>query len=243
MHVQEDSPSQSSSVIVQQVWKKSVFRLVGFLLFMGAALFLPAYSLTWTEGWWFMGVFAACMVFNLVVLLKVNPELVQIRLGTERGAKPWDKMLAPAVVGLWVVGLVVTGLDYRFGWTPQTGSWPKVVGLALFVVANLTVLWAMSVNKFFAEFVRIQTERGHAPVAAGPYQYVRHPGYAGWILMAVAGPLALGSAWAAIPAACSTALLVVRTGLEDRTLRQELPGYEDYTRRVRYRLVPWLWIT
>jgi len=242
MRVQEDGPSQTSSAVVRELWKKSFLWLVGFLLFMGAALFLPAYSVTWSEGWWFMGVFAACLALNFLVLLKVNPELVQIRLGTEREAKLWDTVLARCLGGMWVITVIVAGLDHRFQWTPQTGSWPKVVGLALFVVANLIVLWAMSVNKFFAKFVRIQTERGHTPIARGPYRYVRHPGYAGWILMTIAGALALGSAWAAIPAGCSILLLVVRTALEDRTLRQELAGYEDYTQRVGYRLAPWLWM-
>jgi len=99
----------------------------------------------------------------------------------------------------------------------------------------------MGVNPFFEKTVRIQSERGHRVIDTGPYSFVRHPGYlgfAGWILST---PLLLGSWWALIPAILSTVCLVVRTALEDRTLRMELAGYEEYIHRVRYRLVPGIW--
>jgi protein-S-isoprenylcysteine O-methyltransferase Ste14 len=89
--------------------------------------------------------------------------------------------------------------------------------------------------------VRIQAERGHRVVTGGPYQYVRHPGYVGGILHHLAAPLVLGSPWALIPGALGAAALMARTALEDRTLREELPGYADYAQRVCYRLVPGVW--
>jgi protein-S-isoprenylcysteine O-methyltransferase Ste14 len=109
-----------------------------------------------------------------------------------------------------------------------------VLGYALF-------LWAMASNAFFAEGVRIQQERGHTVTTGGPYRYARHPGYVGAILSQAATPFLLGSAWAIIPAVASAALYVVRTYLEDQTLRQELPGYEAYAQRTRYRLLPGVW--
>jgi protein-S-isoprenylcysteine O-methyltransferase Ste14 len=109
-----------------------------------------------------------------------------------------------------------------------------VLGYALF-------LWAMASNAFFAEGVRIQQERGHTVAAGGPYRYVRHPGYVGAILSQAATPFLLGSAWALIPSVASAALYVVRTYLEDQALRQELPGYEAYAQRTRYRLLPGVW--
>jgi len=109
-----------------------------------------------------------------------------------------------------------------------------VLGYALF-------LWAMASNAFFAEGVRIQEERGHTVATGGPYRFVRHPGYVGSILATVATPCLLGSPWALIPAIVSGALYVVRTNLEDKTLRQELPGYEQYARQTRHRLLPGVW--
>jgi protein-S-isoprenylcysteine O-methyltransferase Ste14 len=109
------------------------------------------------------------------------------------------------------------------------------------VLGDLIFLWAMAENKFFTKMVRIQKERGHYVVTGGPYRYVRHPGYVGWYIMMIGLAVALGSLWGFIPAGILLALMLVRTALEDRTLRKELAGYEDYAQRVRYRLIPGVW--
>jgi protein-S-isoprenylcysteine O-methyltransferase Ste14 len=101
--------------------------------------------------------------------------------------------------------------------------------------------WAMVSNPFFSTMVRIQTDRGQTVATGGPYRWVRHPGYVGYILSAVSTALLLGSLWALVPAVLTGVLLVVRTALEDRTLLEELEGYEEYARQVRYRLVPGVW--
>jgi protein-S-isoprenylcysteine O-methyltransferase Ste14 len=93
-------------------------------------------------------------------------------------------------------------------------------------------------NRFFSGVVRIQTERGHTVCDTGPYRIVRHPGYAGNVLALPGVVLALSSLWTLIPAAAALIVAVTRTALEDRTLQEELPGYADYARRVRYRLLP-----
>jgi protein-S-isoprenylcysteine O-methyltransferase Ste14 len=93
-------------------------------------------------------------------------------------------------------------------------------------------------NRFFSSVVRIQTDRGHVVCDTGPYRFVRHPGYAGIIFPLFGIVLALGSIWTLIPAAVASIITVIRTVLEDRTLQEELPGYRDYARRVRYRLIP-----
>jgi protein-S-isoprenylcysteine O-methyltransferase Ste14 len=108
-------------------------------------------------------------------------------------------------------------------------------------MGSLLSTWAAGVNRFYSRFVRIQTERGHAVISDGPYRYLRHPGYLGQILFSLASALALGSLWALIPGSLFALLLVVRTGLEDRTLLEELEGYRDYRQRVRHRLIPYLW--
>jgi protein-S-isoprenylcysteine O-methyltransferase Ste14 len=96
-------------------------------------------------------------------------------------------------------------------------------------------------NRFFSTAVRIQLDRGHVVETGGPYRFVRHPGYVGAILGAFASAVVLGSLWALLPALVLAALFVVRTALEDRTLRRKLPGYEAYAGRVRYRLLPGMW--
>jgi len=99
----------------------------------------------------------------------------------------------------------------------------------------------MASNAFFSEGVRIQEERGHVVATGGPYRYVRHPGYVGAMLAQLATPFLLGSPWAFVPGVGSVALYAVRTHLEDRTLIEELPGYREYARRIRYRLLPGVW--
>ena len=101
--------------------------------------------------------------------------------------------------------------------------------------------WAEAVNKFFERTVRIQIDREQTVIDNGPYAIVRHPGYASGLLILVGIPLTLGSVWALIPASLSWLLLVLRTQWEDETLQAELPGYKEYTERVRYRLLPGVW--
>jgi protein-S-isoprenylcysteine O-methyltransferase Ste14 len=111
----------------------------------------------------------------------------------------------------------------------------------LLIIGIMGLTWAESVNKFFERTVRIQTDRGHKVIDAGPYAIFRHPGYVSGFLFVIGMSLALGSVWALIPAALSCAVFALRTVLENRTLRAELAGYAEYARRVRFRLIPGVW--
>jgi len=99
----------------------------------------------------------------------------------------------------------------------------------------------MITNVYFSTVVRIQSDRGHTVCRSGPYRFVRHPGYAGAILQSLGIPFLLGTFWALIPGLIAAALMVIRTALEDRLLQAELPGYLDFVRDVRYRLMPGVW--
>jgi protein-S-isoprenylcysteine O-methyltransferase Ste14 len=137
--------------------------------------------------------------------------------------------------------LVVAGLNERFGWLPAIPPSVQWFGVGLMIVGSIIGSWAMLENRFFSGVVRIQTERGHAVVKTGPYRFVRHPGYAGALVYYVGAPLGLGSFWALLPALFIVGVMIVRTALEDRTLQQELPGYTEYTKQTRYRLLPRVW--
>jgi protein-S-isoprenylcysteine O-methyltransferase Ste14 len=155
----------------------------------------------------------------------------------------WDPPLATGgFLFLFPALFVVAGLDARrYQWSPPIPGGVTVAAAAAFVFGQAFAFWAVRSNPFFAKFVRIQHERGHHVVRSGPYAYVRHPGYAGSLLAHLMLPLILGSLWALVPAVIGTALFVVRTWLEDRTLQAELPGYRDYAHDVRWRLVPGVW--
>ncbi|MBW2543363.1 MAG: isoprenylcysteine carboxylmethyltransferase family protein [Deltaproteobacteria bacterium] len=170
-----------------------------------------------------------------------HPGLLAERQDTEKhkDAKAWDKVLAPLMALSVSFPLpIVAGLDHRFGWSPAFPLWLILLGFILTSLGYAFATWALVENRFFSTVVRIQTDRGHAVCDSGPYRLVRHPGYTGNIPPLLGIVLALGSVWALIPAVMTLIITVVRTALEDRTLQEELPGYRDYARRVRYRLIP-----
>ena len=211
-----------------------------FLLIQAACLFGPAGSFHWPMAWAFLAVFLAIVVAAFFVL---DPGLIRDRAAWNRGVKRWDPPLAAvAYLLLCPAALVVAALDVkRFGSSPAIPLPIQTSALVVFVLGYCFALWAMRVNRFFVKFVRIQHERDHHVIKGGPYAYVRHPGYAGAILAHAALPVALGSLWALVPACFGSALFVVRTHLEDATLQAELPGYGDYVKEVRWRLLPGGW--
>jgi protein-S-isoprenylcysteine O-methyltransferase Ste14 len=180
---------------------------------------------------------------SIAVQHRFNPELLVQRLKRKReGSKLWDEILM-RVTNLTVVILipVIAGLDVgRFLWS-SLDVYFAVVGLALFIVNTVLINWAMLVNPYFEQTVRIQKDRGHQVITGGPYKIVRHPGYLAAILYTLSIPLIIGSLYTFIPVGIYVLLIVVRTLLEDRTLHRELNGYSEYARRVKYRLLPWLW--
>lgn len=116
-----------------------------------------------------------------------------------------------------------------------------IVAVPLFLLGCVPIPWSMAVNPYHERTVRVQEDRGHEVVKSGPYAMVRHPMYAGVIVQSLAAPLILGSFWSYIPIAMTILTIVIRTSLEDRMLRKELPGYQDYTKTTQFRLVPGLW--
>jgi protein-S-isoprenylcysteine O-methyltransferase Ste14 len=219
---------------------QSALGLVGY----GVVIFLAAGSLRWVWGWVLLAVTAATLAGHVLVLVPINPELLAERGEGFRpaGTKRWDRWLTTVSATLGTLGAwVVAGLEVRFGWTGGMVLALHLAGLVFSILGYAIFLWAMAANAFFAEGVRIQEERGHTVATGGPYRLVRHPGYVGAILSMGVGPFLLGSWWAVIPAALAVAGYLVRTALEDRTLQEELPGYREYTRRTRHRLLPGIW--
>lgn len=178
---------------------------------------------------------------STTALLWRNAELLAERSNIKPG-KSWDKVIVGFAVLLGPMATWITaGLDYRFHWSESMPPVAFIAGVAVAVLAVALIAWAMRSNKFFSSVVRIQKDRGHVVVSGGPYRFVRHPGYAGMAAFTLATPLILNSRWACAPAVATAAIFVLRTALEDRTLHNELDGYADYARSVRYKLVPAIW--
>ena len=216
-------------------------RLILVYLLIPATLMLSAWDFGWWQAWFYGLLVFAAGIGGRLWSEQRNPGLMAERVNFEKAldVKPWDKVLAPLMalsVGFPLV--IVAGLDHRFGWSPAFPLWVNLLGLIMIAIGYALAVWALVENRFFSSVVRIQTERGHVVCDSGPYQFIRHPGYAGNILPLLGIVLALSSVWTLIPAAVALTIAVIRTSLEDQTLQEELPGYKDYARRVRYRLFP-----
>jgi protein-S-isoprenylcysteine O-methyltransferase Ste14 len=209
-------------------------------LVIGVLLFVVAGTLDWWQGWLLLFVSLAVTLVFVPYLWHVNPDLLVAR-SRFRFVKRWDKILVCFMIPSLVAVVVVAALDSgRFHWLPVPW-WVCAVGYVLFLLAFGLGIWVGAVNKFAEGPVRIQTERGHKVIDTGPYASVRHPGYVAAMPLFAGIALCLGSVWALIPVGLFSLLLILRTQWEDQTLQAELPGYQEYTQRVRYRLVPGVW--
>jgi protein-S-isoprenylcysteine O-methyltransferase Ste14 len=215
---------------------------LSFMTLWCVAIFAGAGQVTWTRGWLCLALYVLMMSITGAVVGKYNPELVKERSKMIRkDTKPFDKVILSLFLPLTMVQPVIAGLDaVRFGWSSMP-SWVLYPGIVVFMLSVALICWVMVKNPHAEASVRIQSDRNHTVITAGPYRLVRHPMYSGAILMYASTALILGSLWALILAAIIAFLLLWRTALEDKTLRRELPGYEEYTTITRYRLIPGIW--
>jgi protein-S-isoprenylcysteine O-methyltransferase Ste14 len=233
-----------SREVAQTASPRQWIRLVVVYLLIPLTLLICGGDLGWWQAWLYSLLIVAAGIGGRLWAEQRQPGLLAERQNIEnlQNAKAWDKVLAPLMavsVGYPVV--FIAGLDHRYDWSSEFPVWLIVIGFILISLGYAFATWALAENRFFSSVVRIQTDRGHVVCDSGPYRFVRHPGYAGNILALFGIVLALNSVWTLIPAAIASIIAVIRTALEDQTLQEELPGYQDYARRVQYRLVPWIY--
>lgn len=227
---------------IERIARKALIRTVFSLLFIAACLFIPAGTLAWPMAWAYLVVSAVYIVATVLLLWRYDPGLLWERIHRHKDAKGWDMVLVILIaVALPLTTLVIAGLDRRFGWSTPIPIALQIAALVAMLPAFAVLMWSMLSNSFFSAVIRIQHERGHRVVDAGPYAIVRHPGYAVAIWAYLMMPVALGTLWGFVPIGVAIVLLIVRTSLEDQTLADELEGYRDYAARVRYRLARGVW--
>lgn len=229
---QDDPEALGKSVL------KRLVQLAFMLVMLAASVFLSSGRLDWAMAWAYLGLYVGMIIATGLV---IERDLIAERSRIGHDTKDWDRVLGSLSIFLVTPGaLIVAGFDERFDWS-QVALGVQLVAAGFVVLGSALTVWSMGSNKYFSATVRIQKEREHAVASAGPYGLVRHPGYLAWCISAPAIPLMLGSLWGLLPALMGLCALVIRTSLEDRVLHEELPGYQDYARRVRYRLLPGVW--
>ena len=224
--------------------RKAILGILFLILYFGvsaAIYFVSAGRTNLPLAWAYFGINLGTGVIFSIVLEIVNPGLIAERF--KPGAGEQDRVFKIGSSILTVLMLVVAGLDVgRYHWTGPVAPWLQIAALVFVVLGYLFMAWATLTNRFFSSAVRLQTDRGQVVVDSGPYRLVRHPGYAGAIPYLAFGGLALGS-WLAtlIAGVPMIVILLRRTLLEDKMLREGLAGYKEYAARVKYRLAPGIW--
>jgi protein-S-isoprenylcysteine O-methyltransferase Ste14 len=221
--------------------KALMWVVVSFLL-MTLPLFLSAGTIAWPAGWIFLILLHGWLLVGIWLLLKYNPGLLEERINlSQSNQKAWDKVFILLLYSFLFAWLVLMPLDaVRFHWS-QMPLLLQVVGAVALVGSFFFISLTFRENSFLSPTVRIQEERGQTVISTGPYHYVRHPMYAGGLLLFLGTPLLLGSWYGLLLALIFIPAGAVRAVLEERVLRKELPGYDAYMAQVKYRLIPYVW--
>lgn len=232
-----DAPADHMPGIIRWIITSFVF-----LILVGLSLFLSAGTISWLGAWVYLIMVAVIFILDAIVLIPISPDLLGERSRPQAGAKKWDQLLSRLMATIGpLITWIISGLDYRFSWSPGFPALLMVLAAVFVFLGGLLALWAMASNRFFIGMVRIQEERGHHVIQSGPYRYVRHPGYLGSLFYILFTPLVLASLWGLIPALLICGVIFLRTGLEDQVLKDELPGYQDYSLKVTTKLIPGIW--
>jgi len=207
------------------------------LLLVGLLVFLPAGTLCYTYGWLLMGLlFIPMLIAGLVMFFKA-PDFLRKRLDAKEKQGTQKGVVAASGL-MFVAGFVVAGLDYRFGWS-RMPEWVTVVASTLFLIDYAMYAEVMRENAFLSRTIKV--EENQTVVDTGLYGIVRHPMYAVTIDLFMMMPLILGSWYALIPMAVYPVVITIRLKAEEDLLTKELSGYADYKKKVKYRLIPFIW--
>jgi len=209
-------------------------------LFFIVLIFGPAGTFAYWQGWLFLAVFAASTVGFTVYLAIYDRPLLERRLkaGPQYEREWSQKIIVTLILFAFFSLIVLSVLDYRFAWSRVT-PWVSILGDVVILLSFLFIFWVVRVNSFAASNIRV--EKDQTVIDTGPYAHVRHPMYAGAIWLFVGMPLALGSWWSLVLIVPFMPVLLWRLLDEEKILQRDLPGYTGYMRRVRFRLVPFVW--
>ena len=223
---------------------KVIAGVVFNVAFYALLLFAPAGTLHWWRAWVFLAVTVSVIALAIFSILPDNSGLFSERARgvIQKGQPMWDRVLVILLVVSYVGQIIFIPLDvFRFHLAPKPGEVVSLLGLALYVAGWWIITLAMKVNPFAVPVVRLQEERHQRVIDTGIYAVVRHPMYLGFVPMVVGPALWLESYVAALLVIVPIGVLALRSLFEERFLKRELKGYDAYTEKVRYRLIPFVW--
>lgn len=236
MSIQPDLNEPLCKVLLPRI-VTGIFGLVVFAL----AWFGIAGRVTWWQGWAFVLTFLIYVSILVGRLAKLNPALVRERNIPAAKAEAWDQVVMGIYAVILVGLLIVSALDGgRFLWS-SVPLGAQMIGWVMLVVAGGMVWQVMMTNAYLSSWARLQEDRGQVVIQAGLYRWIRHPMYLAIMVGFLGIPLVLGSWWALIPGVMIVGLFVYRTYREDLMLQDGLTGYVEYTKKVKYRLLPGIW--
>lgn len=220
--------------------QKALAGMLRSLLVIAAIFFIPAWSLRFWEGWVYLAIMGAASGTIILYLAKYDDALIgrRLKVGPVAEKETSQKIIQTLTAAAGVMLFLVSGFDFRWQWSNVPTA--LIVLGDVGIVAGYVVIFLVFRENTYASSI-VEVAENQKVISTGPYALVRHPMYVGAILIFFATPLALGSWWAFIPAIIVSAMIAVRLIDEERFLAANLPGYDDYRRQVRYRLIPGLW--
>jgi protein-S-isoprenylcysteine O-methyltransferase Ste14 len=223
-----------------EVTRTSLRRTVGFLVVLALTIMLPAWSWRYWQGWLYWAVFSAATMLTGFYFIRHDPKLAarRLRAGPAAESRKSQKVIQTFTSVFMALTFLIPGFDRHFGWSAVPPLW-SIGGDVAVAVSYWIVFRTFKANSYAAATVVVESQQTVA--TTGPYAWVRHPMYSGAIVMLLATPIALGSLWGLIFAAAACAAIVWRLLDEEDFLRANLPGYAEYCRTTRSRLVPGIW--
>lgn len=221
----------------RQLLIKVLIRFVLAIILIGLNFFLPAGSIKFWEAWVYMGILFTPMIFVLIYLLKKDPELLERRMKIKEKEEP-QKVFVKLSILVFFIAFIIPGFDYRFEWSEV--PFIVIIIADLFIFIGYLLFFLVLKENTYASRI-IEVEKGQKVISTGPYAIIRHPMYVAALTMYILSPLALGSYWAVLAILPLPVLVIFRIKNEEKILIDKLPGYREYTQKVKYRLIPYIW--
>ena len=207
------------------------------VIFVGLLIFFPAGTISYVNGWIFMGILFVPMFFAGLVMMAKNPNLLRSRLNAKEKQK--DQSLVVKLSGLmFLLGFIIAGLNYRFGWYVLSLR-SSIIAAIVFLLAYLLYAEVLRENAYLSRTIEVQENQ--KVIDTGLYGVVRHPMYSATILLFLSMPMVLGSIYSFIIFLVYPIIIAMRIKGEEEFLEKELEGYKEYKNKVKYRMIPFIW--